>query len=328
MQTVIVTGGAGYVGSHVCKALNSYGFTPVAVDNLKTGSKKAVKYGPFIEANIMNRVQIDTAFKQYRPAAVVHLAALTSVEESVAKPNAYQKCNFEGTRNIVEVMLEHNCRNIVFSSTCAVYGSATNNMVTESSPVNPESPYAESKLAAEKLLEDHANLDNLSSTVFRYFNVAGADPEGEIGELKRHPTNLIPVILECAAGERSEFEIFGTDYPTPDGTCIRDYVHVCDVADAHVRGLKALLQGNSGDLFNIGTGKGNSVQDVVGVVKDITSVDFAVRKSPRRAGDVIQIVSDCAKVAKILKWRPKYSALTDMINDAWNWRRKGGFNQI
>ena len=283
------------MGSHVCKQLKTAGFTPVTIDNLATGWKDAVKFGPLVQADIMSRADLNAAFSEWQPAAVVHLAALTSVEESVAKPAAYRECNLEGTRNIVEAMLSHGCSALVFSSTCAVYGNAPSGMVTENSRVSPESPYAETKLAAEDLLASYAQEHGIRPTVFRYFNVAGSDPEMEIGECKEPPTNLIPAVLSCAAGEKSEFEIFGTDYPTPDGTCIRDYVHADDVADAHIRGLRAVLDGGPGGLFNLGTGTGNSVREVVDCCRRVTQTDFAVRESARRPGDVSRIVSDCVR---------------------------------
>ncbi|MCY4005337.1 MAG: UDP-glucose 4-epimerase GalE [Rhodobacteraceae bacterium] len=326
MDRVIVTGGAGYVGSHICKVLRGSGFLPITVDNLITGNKEAVRFGPFAQADILDRAALDAVFTKWKPIAVIHMAALTSVEESVANPKTYWDSNVEGTRNVVEAMLRHNCLSLVFSSTCAVYGNAASGLVTEDSPASPESPYAESKLAAEALLTEFAKEGNIAPTFFRYFNVAGADPAQEIGEWKKSPSNLIPVALECAAGDRPEFEIFGTDYPTPDGTCIRDFVHVIDLADAHVRGLQATLGGDVGDMFNIGTGRGNSVREVIDCCHRVTGVEFTVRESSRRAGDVIRVVSDCAKAGRLLGWSPANSDLESMITDAWNWHRGGGFS--
>ena len=268
MDRVIVTGGAGFVGSHVCKQLKLAGYVPVTFDSLGTGWKDAVRFGPFVRGDIMSLHELGSAFEEWRPVAVVHLAALTSVEESVSKPEEYRYCNVEGTRNVVRAMLDHDCNVIVFSSTCAVYGNAPSGLVDESSPTNPESPYAETKLAAEEFLSGAALEDGIRSTVFRYFNVAGSDPDSEIGEWRTTPSNLIPAVLECAVGARTRFEIFGTDYPTPDGTCIRDYVHAIDVADAHVAGLKALLNGEPGRLFNIGTGAGEFSQGSRGMLPE------------------------------------------------------------
>lgn len=298
---------------------------PVTVDNLSTGSEEAVKFGPFTQSDIMNPSELDELFTKWSPRAVIHLAALTSVEESVAQPLAYQECNLVGTENIVNAMLKHRCQLIVFSSTCAVYGNAPGGLVTENSAVEPQSPYAETKLAAENLLSKYSEQNNIKPMIFRYFNVAGADPEQEIGEWKPSPSNLIPSVLECAIGARSEFEIFGTDYPTPDGTCIRDYVHANDIADAHVQGLQALLNDGSGDLFNLGTGKGYSVREVVDCCRKITSIDFHVQERTRRAGDVARIVSDCAKAEEKLGWTPRHSSLPTIIADAWRWRLKGGY---
>ena len=327
MDRVIVTGGAGFVGSHVCKQLRLAGFVPVTFDNLGTGWKDAVRFGPFVHGDIMNLSELGSAFEEWRPVAVVHLAALTSVEESVSKPEAYRDCNVEGTRNVVRAMLDHDCKAMVFSSTCAVYGNAPSGLVDESSPTSPESPYAETKLAAEEFLSGAVQEDGIRSTVFRYFNVAGSDPDKEIGEWRTTPSNLIPAVLECAVGARARFEIFGTDYPTPDGTCIRDYVHANDVADAHVTGLKALLNGEPGRLFNIGTGAGNSVREVVECCRRITGVDFPVRESARRPGDVARIVSDCATARVELGWSAELSQLDNIVTDAWNWRRGGGYNR-
>ncbi len=326
MDRVLVTGGAGYVGSHICKVLRGSGFLPITVDNLITGNKEAVRFGPFAQVDIMDRATLDAIFTEWNPVAVIHMAALASVKESVARPKAYHDCNVIGTRNVVDCMIAHNCRRIVFSSTCAVYGNAETGLVTEASPLNPESPYAVTKLEAEELLTGFARSQGIGSTIFRYFNVAGADPAQEIGEWKKSPSNLIPVVLECATGDRPEFEIFGTDYPTPDGTCIRDFVHVIDLADAHVKGLQAILGGDVGDMFNIGTGRGNSVREVIDCCHRVTGVEFTVRESSRRAGDVTRVVSDCAKATRLLDWSSSNSDLESMITDAWNWHRGGGFS--
>ncbi|MCY3880206.1 MAG: UDP-glucose 4-epimerase GalE [Rhodobacteraceae bacterium] len=321
MDRILVTGGAGFVGSHVCKGLRRAGWTPVTFDNLATGWQDAVKFGPLLNGDILNRAAVGAAFAEWNPVAVIHLAALTSVEESVSRPEAYRQCNVEGTRNVLDAMREHGCRAIVFSSTCAVYGNAASGLVTEQSSTNPESPYAETKLAAEELIFDVSAGGGIGSMIFRYFNVAGSDPEQEIGERRRIPSNLIPAVLECAAGTQAVFEIFGTDLATPDGTCIRDFVHANDVADAHILGLRAVLDGKVGGLFNLGTGKGNSVREVVERSRLVTGIGFPVREAARRPGDVARIVSDCARARAELGWSAQSSQLETIITDAWNWRR-------
>ncbi len=326
MDRVLVTGGAGYVGSHICKVLRGSGFLPITVDNLITGNKEAVRFGPFAQADIMDHAALDAIFTEWNPVAVIHMAALASVKESVARPKAYRDCNVIGTRNVVDCMIAHNCRRIVFSSTCAVYGNAETGLVTEASPLSPESPYAVTKLEAEEVLTGFARSQGIGSTIFRYFNVAGADPEGEIGESRGEDLHLIPAVLECAVGKATQFEIFGTDYPTPDGTCIRDYVHVMDIADAHVRGLQLLQNCSVGDLFNLGTGKGISVREVVDCCRKLIQNDFIVCESPRRSGDVVRIVSDCMKASRQLGWSPVRSDILTMIKDAWRWIDKGEFN--
>ena len=327
MYRVIVTGGAGYVGSHVCKQLRAEGFLPVTIDNLATGWQHAVQFGPFELVDITRLSELKVVFAKWNPIAVIHLAARTSVGESVEQPEEYHLCNVEGTRNVISAMLDQDCCQFIFSSTCAVYGNSPVGRVNEASPLNPISPYAENKRESEKLLATFARENGVRSTIFRYFNVAGSDPENHIGEWKASPSNLIPAVLECAAHGRP-FEIFGTDYPTPDGTCIRDYVHANDVANAHIQGMKTMLNGNSGDLYNIGTGTGNSVREVVDCCRKITGINFPINEASRRDGDVARVVGDCAKAQSKLGWSAQRSTIEEMISDAWNWRCKGGYGRI
>jgi len=326
MKSVFVTGGAGYVGSHICRQLAASGVTPIVLDNFTTGWKQAVKFGPCIEVDILNREGIFAAFREHRPDAVIHLAALTSVEESVAQPGKYEACNVEGTLNIADAMVQFRCPSIVFSSTCAVYGNAVGGAVTEDSALNPNSPYATSKLKAEQLLTRFSRQFNLSLMIFRYFNVAGCDVDAEIGESKKNPSNLIPAVLDCAIGNRPSVKIFGTDWPTPDGTCIRDYVHATDVAEAHVLGLKALSQqGGLSEYYNLGSSIGLSVRQIINSCRKITGSNFDIVETVRRSGDIAQITSDCTKAQNQLGWHSYNSCIDQMISDAWKWLVRGGY---
>tara|TARA_R110002012_G_scaffold7249_6_gene34241 strand:- start:5247 stop:5960 length:714 start_codon:yes stop_codon:yes gene_type:complete len=237
MTNVLVTGGAGYIGSHACKALAAAGFTPVTFDNLVTGWRDAVKYGPFVEGNLLNRDQIDAVFAQYQPVAVMHFAALSQVGDSMTQPGLYWRNNVEGSLNLIEAAAQAGCQSFVFSSTCATYGDQDNVVLDENSAQHPINAYGASKRAIEDILRDFDVAHGMQSVIFRYFNVAGADPDGEVGEFHRPETHLIPLMLDAIDGKRDALTVFGTDYDTPDGTCIRDYVHVCDLVDAHVLGL-------------------------------------------------------------------------------------------
>ena len=237
MANILVTGGAGYIGSHACKALAAAGHTPVTFDNLVTGWRDAVKFGPFVQGDLLNRAEIDAAFEQYQPVAVMHFAALSQVGDSMKQPGTYWRNNVEGSLNLIEATVAAGCKHFVFSSTCATYGDQDNVVLDENSAQHPINAYGASKRAIEDILRDFEAAYGLQSVIFRYFNVAGADPEGEVGEFHQPETHLIPLMLDAIDGKRDALTIFGTDYDTPDGTCIRDYVHVCDLVDAHVLGL-------------------------------------------------------------------------------------------
>ena len=271
MNNILVTGGAGYIGSHACKALKKIGFIPVTVDNLVTGWRDAVKFGPFENVDLKNKEDIDQVFRKYHPVAVMHFAALSQVGESVLNPGLYWENNVLGSLNLVQSAVEHGCLKFVFSSTCATYGEQDNVVLNEKTEQHPINAYGKSKLAVENILADYQVAYGLSHVIFRYFNVAGADPDAEIGEYHRPETHLIPLILDAISGKRDALTIFGTDYATPDGTCIRDYVHVCDLVDAHVLGLKWLQDGKGSRDFNLGTGSGFSVREVVDQSKHVTN---------------------------------------------------------
>lgn len=322
MTNILVTGGAGYIGAHACKALRDAGFTPVAFDNLATGWAEAVRFGPFVQGDLLNPADIAAAFERFRPAAVMHFAALSLVGESMRDPGQYWRANVNGALNLIEAALAAGCTNVVFSSTCAVYGEHGGGALDETTARNPINAYGASKRAIEDMLRDFDAAHGLRHVVFRYFNVAGADPQAEIGERHEPETHLIPLVLEAAAGRRPAITVFGTDYPTPDGTCIRDYVHVCDLVDAHVLGLKWLLNGGESQVFNLGTGHGYSVREVIDAARAVTGRDIPVIEAPRRAGDATRLVSGSERATRVLGWRPSRSSLPAMIGDAWRWHRK------
>ncbi len=293
---VLVTGGAGYIGSHACKALARAGFEPIVFDNLSTGWKAAVKWGPLVQGDLMDRATIDAALAEYRPAAVMHFAALSLVGESMQDPGRYWRVNVGGALNLLEACAAAGVRNFVFSSTCATYGDQDGVLLTEETPQRPINAYGGSKLAIEQMLQDFGKSGGISHVIFRYFNVAGADPEGEAGEQHLPETHLIPLMLDAVAGKRPALTVFGTDYPTADGTCVRDYVHVSDLADAHVLGLKRLLDGKGNAVFCLGTGRGFSVREVIDASRAVTNREVPVVIGGRRAGDAAALVSSTPAV--------------------------------
>ncbi len=325
MDNVLVTGGAGYIGSHACKALKAAGFNPVTYDNLSTGWRGAVKFGPLEEGDLLDRARLDAVFETYRPVAVMHFAALSQVGESIEKPGKYWRNNLSGSLNLVEAMTAAGCKRIVFSSTCATYGDQDNVVLDEASAQHPINSYGRSKRAIEDMLADFGLSDGLESVIFRYFNVAGADEDGEVGEFHQPETHLIPLILEAIEGKRGKLKVFGSDYDTPDGTCIRDYVHVMDLVDAHVLGLRWLVDGRGSRVFNLGTGSGFSVREVMQVAAEVTGRAVPHEDAPRRAGDCTRLVSGSERAAQELGWRPDRSTLKTMIADAWRWHKVGGY---
>lgn len=324
---MLVTGGAGYIGSHACKALWQSGYIPVTLDNLSKGWRQAVKFGPFEYVDLRNRSDIDHVLQKYSPIAIMHFAAKSEVGESVQRPELYWENNVVGALNLIQSAIKNNCMNFVFSSTCAVYGDQDKVVLDELSAQNPTNPYGASKITIENILADFDKAYGLKHVIFRYFNVAGADSEAEVGEFHLPETHLIPLILEVADGKRDSLTIFGTDYDTPDGTCIRDYVHVCDLVDAHLSGLRWLESRNDSRIFNLGTGKGFSVLEVIDHVEKITNCTVAIKKGLRRAGDCEKLVSGSSRAVSDLGWNPDRSNLDQIIEDAWRWHKKDKYSE-
>lgn len=327
MTKILVTGGAGYIGSHACKLLRAAGFTPVTFDNFSTGWKQAVKFGPVFEGDLLDPHALKRCFEEHKPVAVMHFAALSQVGEAMSKPGLYWRNNVSGSLNLIEAAVEAGCMNFVFSSTCATYGDQDNVVLDENSAQMPLNAYGASKRAIEDILRDFEAAHGLRHIIFRYFNVAGADPEAEVGEFHRPETHLIPVMLEAIEGKRDALTIYGTDYDTPDGTCIRDYVHVCDLVEAHILGLKWLLDDKESRVFNLGTGDGFSVREVIDASRSVTNRDVPHTTGPRRAGDAVKLVSGSERAIKELGWSPKRSNMRDMIEDAWRWQQTGEYTE-
>jgi len=321
-KAVIVTGGAGYIGSHTCKALAAAGFTPVTYDSLSRGHDWAVRWGPLERGDVLDKEALAAVFAQYRPIAVVHFAGLLYVGESVKEPLLYYRHNVGGTLTLLEAMQAAHVRHLVFSSSAAVYGVPERVPIVEDAELQPINPYGASKQMAERLVADAAAAWPLSWTALRYFNAAGADPEGELGEAHDPEPHLVPRALAAAAGDLPEFGIYGDDYDTPDGTCIRDYVHVTDLAQAHVAALSYLLDGNPSRPINVGTGRGYSVREVIDTVKRVTGRDFRCPVSARRAGDPARLVADAGRAAELLGLTCRYPDLADIVGHAWSWYQK------
>ncbi|MCX7558308.1 UDP-glucose 4-epimerase GalE [Sulfitobacter sp. F26204] len=325
MAHVLVTGGAGYIGSHACKALKTAGLTPVTYDSLVTGWQDAVKFGPFEQGDLLDRDRLDSVFAQYEPVAVVHFAALSLVGECMQDPGLYWRNNVVGSLNLIEAAVAAQCLDFVFSSTCATYGDQDNVVLDEGSLQMPINAYGASKRAIEDMLRNFETAHGLRHVIFRYFNVAGADPEGDVGEFHRPETHLVPLMLDAIDGKREALTIFGTDYDTPDGTCIRDYVHVCDLVDAHVLGLKWLKDGKPSRVFNLGTGTGFSVREVLDQCHSVTNRAVPFTEGPRRAGDCTKLVSGSTRAVTELGWNPQRSTMQQMITDAWRWHQSGHY---
>ena len=325
MVNVLVTGGAGYIGSHACKALARAGVTPVTFDNLSTGHAAAVKFGPLVEGTLMDRASIDAAIAAYEPVAILHFAALSQIGEAMADPGWYWRENVLGALNLIEAAVDAKMKAFVFSSTCATYGDQDGVVLDEDTSQRPINAYGGSKLAIEQMLRDFEARAGLRHVIFRYFNVAGADPDAEVGEAHDPETHLVPLVLQAIAGTRPALTLHGTDYDTPDGTPIRDYVHVSDLADAHVSGLNWLLEGGESRVFCLGTGAGFSVRDVVAAAASVTNASVPLVEGPRRAGDATRLVCGSQRAKSELGWQPNRSDMPTMLRDAYRWHSGDGF---
>lgn len=316
----MVTGGAGYVGSHFCKALAEDGeFTPVVFDLIDRGHEELVKWGPLVRGDIRDRDALDRAFAEYRPECVFHFAGLTYVGESVSQPERYYDVNLVGAKTMIDAALASGCGRIVFSSTAAVYGEPDAALISEDAPKQPINPYGRSKLAVEWALADCSAAHGLNYAALRYFNASGADPDGQTGERHDPETHLIPLVIQAALGQRDCIKIFGTDYPTPDGTAVRDYIHVADLADAHIRAMRYIASHDADLTLNLGTGQGASVREVVDTVRRISGRDFKVVETERRAGDPPTLVADSARAKELLGWQPRSSSLGNIVATALRW---------
>jgi UDP-arabinose 4-epimerase len=321
--TVLVTGGAGYIGSHACKALAAAGYRPVTYDNMSYGHDWAVQWGPLEQGDILDRARLNAVIAKHTPSAVLHFAAFAYVGESVTDPGKYYRNNVTGSLTLLEAVRDHGIKNFVFSSTCATYGIPDALPIREDTPQRPINPYGASKLMVERMLADFGAAHDLTWTALRYFNAAGGDVDGLIGESHDPETHLIPLVLDAASGRRPHVTIFGTDYHSVDGTCVRDYIHVNDLADAHVRALSALQQGAKSDVFNLGNGQGFTVRQVVDTVERITGLNVPVQLGARRAGDPASLISDAAKAREQLGWQPQMPDLESIIRTAWAWHQRG-----
>ena len=318
-MAILICGGAGYIGSHVNKQLHMDGYETIVFDNLIYGHRESVKWGTFVEGDLKNIEDIEAVFKAYSIEAVFHFAAYAYVGESVYEPERYYYNNVVNTLNLLKVMRVYNCNKIIFSSTCATYGEPEIVPITENMRQNPINPYGRTKLTVERMLKDYQRAYGLQFVVLRYFNAAGADPDGEIGESHNPETHIIPLVLDAALGRRPDIKVFGTDYDTPDGSCIRDYIHVTDLANAHVKALYYLEEGNPSDFFNLGNTTGTSVLEVVDSVKRVTGKNFRVTLSERRPGDPAKLVGSSKKAGKVLGWEPKYGDIDTIVAHAWKW---------
>ncbi|MBR7136946.1 MAG: UDP-glucose 4-epimerase GalE [Clostridia bacterium] len=319
---ILVTGGAGYIGSHCVRELLAQGFDVAVVDNLATGHRTAIDpRARFFEGDIRDKAFLDGVFAEIKPEAVIHFAAFSLVGVSMQQPLAYYNNNVHGSEVLLTSMIENGVTKIVFSSTAATYGEATCEQITEDCPTVPTNTYGETKLAIEKMMKWCDRAFGLKFTALRYFNVAGADGSGEIGEDHSPETHLIPIILQVPLGKREKLSIFGDDYDTPDGTCIRDYIHVSDLARAHILALKRLLAGGESDIFNLGSGSGFSVLEMLTAARKVTGHPIPAEVSPRRAGDPARLVASSAKARAVLGWTPEFDSVEKIIEDAWRWHQ-------
>ncbi|MHB8881974.1 MAG: UDP-glucose 4-epimerase GalE [Thermodesulfovibrionales bacterium] len=319
---ILVTGGAGYIGSHMVRTLGQAGHEVVVYDNLSSGHRDAVLSGRLVVADLADREALGRVFRAESFDAVVHFAAYIAVEESVKDPLKYYRNNVANALNLIEACIEHRVHRFIFSSTAAVYGIPERSPVFEETPLLPINPYGASKMMVEQMLKDLSSAGPFRYVALRYFNVAGADPQARIGQRYKDATHLITLALRTARGLREALSIFGTDYNTPDGTCIRDYIHVDDLINAHVLSLDHLAAGGDSRIFNCGYGQGYSVREVVAMAKKVTGSDFPVRETGRRAGDPPALIADSARIRQELGWRPSHDDLAFIIQTAWEWEKK------
>ncbi len=324
-MAILVTGGAGYIGSHAVRALKKSGFETLVLDNLIYGHADFVQPDELLKGDLEDRQFLDQVFQNHSIEAVLHFAAYAYVGESVANPSKYYHNNVGCTLNLLDTMVKYHVRHFIFSSTCATYGEPLSIPIDENHPLRPINPYGRTKFMVEQILDDYDKAYYIKSVRLRYFNAAGADPEGGIGEDHTPETHLIPLIFSVAINQLPHISIFGTDYPTHDGTCIRDYIHVTDLADAHVLGLQYLQQGGKTDVFNLGNGNGFSVKEVIDVAREVTDKEILAIEAERRVGDPAELVGSSKKIKEILGWSPKYTELKTIIETAWQWH-KSRFN--
>ena len=320
-MAILVCGGAGYIGSHINKALQQEGYETVTFDSLIYGHREAVKWGTFVKGDLANLDDLEEVFRDHDIDAVFHFAAFAYVGESVENPEKYYYNNVGNTLNLLKVMRKHGCNKIIFSSTCATYGEPEKLPLTEDMPQHPINPYGATKLMVERIFKDYHAAYGLEFVVLRYFNAAGADPDGEIGESHNPETHLIPLVLDAASGKRADIKVFGTDYDTPDGSCIRDYVHVTDLASAHLLALHHLEAGKGSDFFNLGNAQGTSVLEVVEAARRVTGKDFKATMTERRPGDPPKLVGSSEKAMRVLGWRPRFADIDVIVEHAWNWHQ-------
>jgi len=320
-MNVLVTGGAGYIGSHCCKALSQRGFNPITIDNLVYGHKHFVKWGEFFKGDVGNAAHLKKCFSRYKIEALMHFAAYAYVGESVENPLKYYENNVRNTLELLRTALENDVKYIVFSSTCATYGEPQRIPIDEDHPLSPINPYGRTKRMIEEILTDYQAAFGLNYMSLRYFNAAGADPDAEVGEDHHPETHLIPMVLDVAAGKRPAIKVFGTDYQTPDGTCIRDYIHVTDLAQAHLLALERLLDGAGSNVYNLGNGQGFSVLEVIERARKITGKAIVAETADRRPGDPPVLIASNKKVVKELGWKPQYADLDDIVGTAWKWHQ-------
>lgn len=319
---VLVVGGAGYIGSHMVKMLLGAGHEVITLDNLSSGHRDAVLGGTFVEGDLADVAFLQGVFAQYQPEAVMHFASFIQVGESVRKPDIYYRNNVTNTLNLLDTMLQFNVKKFIFSSTAAVFGEPDYVPIDEAHPNRPLNPYGRSKWMIEQVLADYDKAFDLRSVCLRYFNAAGADPEGQLGERHDPETHLIPLILQAASGRRDNIHVFGRDYDTPDGTCIRDYIHIVDLCSAHLAALEYLNQGGGSDRFNLGNGAGFSVQEVIDAVQTVSGKTVTVINAARREGDPARLVADAKRAKDMLGWQPVYTDLNTIVAHAWQWELK------